>query len=70
MQSTSRKQRVHLSITNLEWEELGKLSAIADVSRSHVARMAIRHIIAHPELILPISPELNKEEEEDRDATR
>jgi hypothetical protein len=32
--------------------------------------MAIRHIIAHPELILHISPELNKEEEEDRDATR
>jgi len=64
MQSTSRKQRVHINITNLEWEELGRLSAIADVSRSHVARMAIRHIIAHPELILHIAPELSKEEEE------
>ena len=69
MQSTSRKQRVHINITNLEWEELGRLSAIADVSRSHAAGMAIRHIIAHPELILHIAPELGKEEEESHGTT-
>jgi hypothetical protein len=31
--------------------------------------MAIRHIIAHPELILHIAPEIGKEEEEEHGTT-
>ena len=65
MQSTTRKQRVHINVSGLEWEELRKLSALADVSRSHVARMAKRHFIAHPELLLHISQEISNEEKED-----
>ncbi len=48
---------VHISLNGVEWEDLKKLADLSDNSRSHLARVAIRHLIAHPELVLRIEPE-------------
>jgi len=43
---------VHISLHGSEWEDLKRLAILADVSRSHIARLAMRHVLAHPELVL------------------
>ena len=48
---------VHISLHGSEWEDLERLAVLADVSRSHIARLALRHILAHPELVLHSSQE-------------
>jgi hypothetical protein len=50
---------VHITLHGVEWEDLAHLAVLADVSRSHIARMALRHVLAHPELVLHSSQELS-----------
>jgi hypothetical protein len=65
MQSTQRKQRVHINVSGGEWEDLGHLAAITDVSRSHLARMAIHYVITHPELVMNLVEANHIKKEED-----
>ena len=50
---------VHISLNGVEWDDLKTLAVLSDTSRSHLARVAIRHLIAHPEMVLPMSPEVS-----------
>ena len=52
---------VHISLHGSEWEDLERLAVLADVSRSHIARLALRHVLAHPELVLHLAQETTNE---------
>tara|TARA_R100000306_G_C4305082_1_gene107192 strand:+ start:131 stop:343 length:213 start_codon:yes stop_codon:yes gene_type:complete len=50
-------KRVHINLQGVEWDDLERLAILADVSRSHIARLALRYVLAHPELVLHTSQE-------------